>query len=46
MKCPGVCPLTGHGLKDPENAIRIAEKPMTVPAKLDSVLKAMGLVPA
>ncbi len=41
-----VCTLTGHGLKDPENAIRISEKPMTVPIKLDSVLKAMDLVPA
>ena len=36
-----VCTLTGHGLKDPENAIKISEKPTTVPVELDSVLKAM-----
>jgi threonine synthase len=36
-----VCTLTGHGLKDPENAIKISEKPTTVPVEMDSVLKAM-----
>jgi threonine synthase len=27
-----VCTLTGHGLKDPDNAIASAEKPVTIPA--------------
>jgi threonine synthase len=27
-----VCTLTGHGLKDPDNAIASAEKPLTIPA--------------
>jgi threonine synthase len=27
-----VCTLTGHGLKDPDNAIASAEKPITIPA--------------
>jgi threonine synthase len=40
-----VCTLTGHGLKDPENAIKVSEKPSTVPVKLDCVLEAIGLSP-
>jgi threonine synthase len=39
-----VCTLTGHGLKDPENAMKISEKPTTVPVKLDCVLEAMDLI--
>jgi threonine synthase len=27
-----VCTLTGHGLKDPDNAIASAEQPITIPA--------------
>jgi threonine synthase len=27
-----VCTLTGHGLKDPDNAVASAEKPITIPA--------------
>ncbi|KPJ61922.1 MAG: threonine synthase [Deltaproteobacteria bacterium DG_8] len=38
-----VCTLTGHGLKDPENAVKISEKPTTVPVKLERVLEAMDL---
>jgi len=34
-----VCILTGHGLKDPDNAIRAAEKPMEVPANVEAVLE-------
>jgi hypothetical protein len=29
-----VCTLTGHGLKDPDNAIANAEPPVTIPADL------------
>ena len=36
-----VCVLTGHGLKDPDRALLSVKKPKTVPAKLESILKAM-----
>ncbi len=32
-----VCTLTGHGLKDPENAIKISEKPVTVEANFNQI---------
>jgi len=38
-----VCVLTGHGLKDPDNAIKQAGQPISVPAELDAVLEAMDL---
>jgi threonine synthase len=39
-----VCTLTGHGLKDPDNAISMAlAKPMSVRAELEAVLEAMEL---
>ena len=38
-----VCTLTGHGLKDPHNAIRSCPEPLRVPADLDRVLDAMGI---
>ncbi len=38
-----VCILTGHGLKDPKQAIKISVKPKIVPAKLSSVLKEVGI---
>ena len=34
-----VCTLTGHGLKDPDNAIKISEKPLTVEADFDKIVK-------
>jgi len=37
-----VCILTGHGLKDPDRAIRSIEKPKVVPAKIEAVLKEIG----
>ncbi len=37
-----VCVLTGHGLKDPDRAIAIAKKPEALPAKLETVVNAMG----
>jgi threonine synthase len=38
-----VCTITGHGLKDPDNAIRISSEPVSIPARLDAVLEVMGL---
>ncbi len=36
-----VCTLTGHGLKDPDNALRTATQPVSVGASVEAVLKAM-----
>ena len=38
-----VCVLTGHGLKDPDCALRVMKKPKVVPAKLEAILKAIKL---
>jgi threonine synthase len=38
-----VCVLTGHGLKDPDRAIKMVREPSIIPAKIDSVLKEAGL---
>ncbi len=38
-----VCTLTGHGLKDPDNAIKISTQPMTLPPKLDRILDILDL---
>lgn len=37
-----VCVLTGHGLKDPDRAIRTVRAPQTVPAKIEAVVRALG----
>jgi threonine synthase len=37
-----VCVLTGHGLKDPDNAIKMAVAPTVCDAKMDSLLKVLG----
>ena len=37
-----VCTLTGHGLKDPDCAIRSIKKPKVIPARLESVIKEIG----
>lgn len=37
-----VCILTGHGLKDPDRAIKSVQEPKTVPAKTDAVLTQIG----
>ena len=37
------CTLTGHGLKDPQIAIKSIKSPPTVDAKIDSVLKIAGI---
>ncbi len=38
-----VCVLTGHGLKDPDRAIASVKKPAVVKAKMNLVLKEIGL---
>ena len=38
-----VCTLTGHGLKDPELAIKTVKTPPVVENKLEAVLKAAGI---
>ena len=38
-----VCILTGHGLKDPDSAIKAAEEPLTTESTEEAVLEAMGL---
>ena len=37
-----VCILTGHGLKDPDNAILLGEKPTFIPCKAKEVIKRLG----
>jgi len=38
-----VCTLTGHGLKDPNSAVRASEKPVSLPPKMTAVLQALEL---
>ncbi len=38
-----VCVLTGHGLKDPDTAVKRSPNPASVEAEMDTVLKAMGI---
>ncbi|MGD0205476.1 MAG: threonine synthase, partial [Dehalococcoidia bacterium] len=40
-----VCTLTGHGLKDPDRAIAVAEPPTAVAPELAAVERALGLPP-
>ncbi len=37
-----VCILTGHGLKDPDNAILFGDKPVFIPCKSEEVAKRLG----
>ncbi|MEA3560144.1 MAG: threonine synthase [Candidatus Omnitrophota bacterium] len=37
-----ICTLTGHGLKDPDRAIKSIVKPVVLPAEIDAVLKEIG----
>ncbi|MBL7073542.1 MAG: threonine synthase [Candidatus Omnitrophica bacterium] len=39
-----VCVLTGHGLKDPDRAIKCLKHPVVVDANLDEVVKEAGLI--
>lgn len=41
--CKIVCILTGHGLKDPDRAIAVSEKPKKMPAKMDAILTELGI---
>jgi threonine synthase len=38
-----VCVATGHGLKDPDTAMKISEKPFEVDAEMASIEKLLGL---
>ncbi len=38
-----VCILTGHGLKDPDNAIKNSNKPLKINANIDELLKVVGI---
>jgi len=37
-----VCVLTGHGLKDPDNAVKQGAKPIEIPCKVSAVIKELG----
>ena len=37
-----VCILTGHGLKDPDNAILFGSKPTFIPCRAEEVIKQLG----
>jgi len=39
-----VCTITGHGLKDPDTAVRGAAKPLTVSADISQAARALGLL--
>ena len=38
-----VCILTGHGLKDPDSAIKSAEEPITIDAEENAILDVLGI---
>ena len=38
-----VCVTTGHGLKDPDTAVKMSEKPVEVDAKISAIEDALGL---
>lgn len=38
-----VCVTTGHGLKDPDTAVKMSEKPVEVDAEMIAIEKALGL---
>jgi threonine synthase len=38
-----VLTLTGHGLKDPETALESASRPVSIPPRVDAVLRHLGL---
>ena len=38
-----VCVTTGHGLKDPDTAVQMSEKPIEVDAKMEAIERALGL---
>jgi threonine synthase len=38
-----VCITTGHGLKDPDTAVKMSEKPVEVEAEMKAIEDALGL---
>jgi threonine synthase len=38
-----VCVATGHGLKDPDVAVQVSEKPLEVSAEMETIERALGL---
>jgi threonine synthase len=38
-----VCVTTGHGLKDPDTAVQMSEKPIEVDAEMEAIERALGL---
>jgi threonine synthase len=38
-----VCVTTGHGLKDPDTAVQVSEKPVEVDAEMEAIERALGL---
>ncbi len=40
-----VCVTTGHGLKDPDTAVKMSEKPVEVDAEMSAIEDALGLKP-
>jgi threonine synthase len=38
-----VLTITGHGLKDPDIAIRVSQKPISLPPKKEAVLECLAL---
>ncbi len=40
-----VCVTTGHGLKDPDTAVKMSEKPIEVEAEMTAIENALGLKP-
>ena len=40
-----VCITTGHGLKDPDIAVKMSEKPIEVEAEIEAIEDVLGLKP-
>lgn len=38
-----ICTLTGHGLKDPDNAIKVSPPPVTLGPNIDEIVDYMGI---
>jgi threonine synthase len=38
-----VCVTTGHGLKDPDTAVKMSKKPIEVKAQIEAIEKVLGL---
>ena len=38
-----VCILTGHGLKDPDRAIKTVEEPVVIPPRIEAVVERIGV---